>query len=418
MERRRFLQAASFAMGTAYLQPAFGFQDDAVAPAFIETPSFQPQALFLTWQRDPTTTMTIQWIGSEDQGATRPIWFAKDGSMEWNQTISEVRPFPMKELKVFRTELTALEPGAEYRFRVGLDSAEYRFRTMPAKANDTIQFVSGGDSGAGGAAEQTNQVAAKQDPMFVVLGGDLAYENGFSGNVFLKFLENYSTQVIDSKGRLIPLIPCIGNHEVRGGYTTNRKAAPFFYAMFDGLYPETGYTRLDCGDYMSLVLLDTNHTTAIAGEQTDWLAKTLREREDCPNVFVFYHVPSYPSVRPVDLNDEEKGTGADSRKHWVPLFERFNVDAVFEHHDHAYKRTHPLMDGLTDANGVPYLGDGSWGKIRRPKSPAERPYLAITDESFHLSVHRVEGKQRFHVAISDKGKIVDVCTTKKRSRMA
>ena len=109
--------------------------------------------------------------------------------------------------------------------------------------------------------------------------------------------------------------------------------------------------------------------------------------------------------------------GAISRKHWCPLFERYNVDAVFEHHDHAFKRTHPLLDGRVNERGIVYLGDGSWGRIRKPFSPATRPYLAVTDEAYHLSVHRIEGRERFHVALSDTGRLVDVCVTSKRSRL-
>jgi hypothetical protein len=414
--RRHFLGAGSAIAAGAWLGRAWG-QDTSAAPAFAAEAKFEPQSTLLTWQRDPTTTMTIQWIGTEEEGKDRPIWYAKLGSMEWKSAICEVREFPSPKYKVYRTELTGLEPGGEYSFRIGLDSKERRFRTMPTKPTNTLQFVSGGDAGAGNAARETNELAAKQDPMFVVLGGDLAYENGMIAGNFLQFLKNYSDQLIDSEGRSIPMLACLGNHEVRGGYSTSRKSAPFFYAMFDGLFADNGFGSIDFGDYMSIILLDSNHTTPIKGEQTSWLEKQLREREECPNVFVFYHVPSYPSVRPVNLDDMEKGTGSDSRKHWVPLFERFNVDAVFEHHDHAYKRTHPLLDGLVDPNGVPYLGDGSWGKLRRPVSPEDRPYLKVVDEAYHMSLHRIEGAERFHVALSDHGKVVDVCSTKKRSRM-
>ena len=132
-------------------------------------------------------------------------------------------------------------------------------------------------------------------------------------------------------------------------------------------------------------------------------------------MFVFYHVPSYPSFRPFDLDDNEKGTGADSRKHWVPLFERYNVDAVMEHHDHTYKRTHALLDGRADDNGIYYIGDGSWGKLRRPKTTNERPYLKVAHENYHLSLHRIEGRERFHLALRERGKVMDICTTKKRA---
>lgn len=176
------------------------------------------------------------------------------------------------------------------------------------------------------------------------------------------------------------MLACIGNHEVDGHYGKTRQEAPFFYGFFDGLFSETGYATLDFGGYLSLVLLDTQHTTPVAGEQTAWLETTLAEREDFPCVFVYNHVPAYPSHR--DFGD---GINASIRKHWVPLFERYNVDAVMEHHDHTYKRTHPLLNGMINANGVPYLGDGSCGKIRPVAQPEKRPYLAVAEESYHLS---------------------------------
>ena len=377
-------------------------------------PGFEPAALFLTWQRDPTTTMTIQWVGDQKDAADRPILYAKHGVSLWHSQTGTARPFPQTDRWIFRTELTGLEPGTDYRFRVGHDSPEHRFRTMPSKATNTIHFVSGGDSGTGQHAVHTNHVAAAQSPLFVVLGGDIAYENGKSAATFYEFLTNYSRDLRDDHGRLIPLLGCLGNHEVRGGYNGSRKDAPFFYSFFDGLFRETGYASLEFGDYLSLIFLDTNHTSPIEGAQTDWLARTLKEREDFPTVFVFNHVPSYPSFRPFKYAIGESG-GEKSRKHWVPLFERYNVDAVFEHHDHTFKRTHPMLDGRVNDNGIVYLGDGSWGKIRRPETPEQRPYLAVTDEAYHLSVHRIEGRQRFHVALSDVGRVVDVCATSKRS---
>ena len=141
---------------------------------------------------------------------------------------------------------------------------------------------------------QTNHVAAAQSPSFVVLGGDIAYENAKSPAVFLQFLKNYSRDLRDDQQRLIPLLGCMGNHEVKGGYGRTRAEAPFFYSVFDGLFSETGYATLDFGDYLSLVLLDSGHTSPIEGAQTDWLEKTLKEREDFPTVFVYNHVPPTP----------------------------------------------------------------------------------------------------------------------------
>jgi hypothetical protein len=162
------------------------------------------------------------------------------------------------------------------------------------------------------------------------------------------------------------------------------------------------------------VLLDTNHTTPIGGAQTDWLEKTLRERKDHPNVLVVNHVPAFPSYRnPVGVKGKE-GTGEGNRKHWVPLFEKYRVPLVLEHHDHTFKRTKPLLGGLGHSNGVLYLGDGSWGRLRNPKKPDKLAYLAASSRDYHLSLHRIQGADRFHLALDEYGRVMDVCRTGQR----
>ena len=92
------------------------------------------------------------------------------------------------------------------------------------------------------------------------------------------------------------------------------------------------------------------------------------------------------------------------------------MDAVLEHHDHTFKRTHPLTGGVRDRNGVVYLGDGSWGQLRAPAPLAQRPYLAAASQAYHLTVHRLEGDRRSHVALEASGRVADVCvSTGKRS---
>jgi hypothetical protein len=381
-------------------------------------PPFRPDTLFLTWQRDPTTTMTVQWVGAIGETDDTSIYYAPPRGRGWQCQDVVVRPYPRTELKVFRAELTGLAPGSDYEFRIGKQSPTYRFRTMPAKATETIHFVSGGDCGVNSHAIANNIEAARQDPMFAVLGGDLGYDNGISAATSLAFLRNYSKHMIGRDGRLIPMIAGIGNHEVNGSYNQPRVKAPFFYALFDGLYPQTGFATLDFGDYLSLVLLDTNHTTPIAGLQTDWLEKTLRTRRDHPHVFAVNHVPAYPSYRNPESGKgkgkDKEGTGAGNRKHWVPLFEKYRLPVVLEHHDHTFKRTKPLLGGLAHDNGVLYLGDGSWGMLRTPKTPDKLSYLAASSRAYHLSLHRIQGRERFHLALDEHGQVMDVCRSGQR----
>jgi acid phosphatase type 7 len=412
LSRRAFLAASLAGLTSGRIlgldktdEPAVKFSDD---------PAFQPSTLFLTWQRDPTTTMTVQWTGAVGETSDTKVAYSALKSDRWQSETPTVKPYAQTDLKVFRAELTDLCPGTDYEFKIGKQSPKYRFRTMPAKATDAIQFISGGDCGVNIHTIANNIQAARQDPMFAVIGGDLGYDNGRSVETSLAFLRNYSKHMVGREGRLIPMVACIGNHEVDGGYDKPRAKAPFFYALFDGLFPETGYATLDFGNYLSLVLLDTGHTSAIVGEQTDWLEKTLKARADHPNVMVVNHVPAYPSFRKMDGADGKKGTGEDNRKHWVPLFEKYRMPVVLEHHDHTFKRTKPLTDGLADDNGVLYLGDGSWGRLRTPKDPDKLDYLAKSSRDYHLSLHRIQGEERFHMAFDENGKVMDVCRTGQR----
>jgi hypothetical protein len=364
--------------------------------------------LFLTWWTDPTTTMVIQWVGPESPEA-QSVSYTRHGSQDKVDTAAvRTKPFPDKDLKVHRCELEGLEPGTEYEFRIGTVSPTYRFRTMPSKATNTFQFVTGGDCGVNDDTIRTNIIAAKQEPAFAFIGGDLAYDNGKSAPTFLQFLQNYSRHMVDPQKRLIPMLSCIGNHEVQGGFRRTRGHAPYYLSVFDGIYDDPTYGVLDFGDYLSLVILDSDHVSHVEGEQTAWLEKTLADRQERPHLLAAYHVPCYPSHR-----DFAK-TGDRSRKHWCPLFEKYKIDAVLEHHDHTFKRTFPLTDGRYDKNGVLYLGDGSWGRLKPLVEPVNRPYLATYGSSFHISVHRLEGNERFHVALDDSGRVADVCRTENK----
>jgi acid phosphatase type 7 len=403
--RRAFLGAtlAGLATGSLFAAPK------SADPGPDAHDSSSLGTLFLTWQRDPTTTMTVQWVGPAAETPDPTVSYAQADATAWQSRTAALRPYGGTDLKVFRAELTGLSPDTDYQFRVGKQTAVYRFRTMPAKATDTISFISGGDSGVNPHAVANNVQAARQDPMFVVVGGDLAYDDGRSVETSLAFIRNYSKHVVAKDGRLIPLLAAIGNHEVQGGYGTAREKAPFFYALFDGLFTDTGYAALDFGDYLSLVLLDTGHTSAIGGDQADWLEKTLKARADHPHVIAVNHVPAYPSFR-----SAEAGTGEGNRKYWVPLFEKYRVPAVLEHHDHTFKRTKPLLGGLADDNGVLYLGDGSWGQLRKPNSPDKLSYLAVSSQAYHLSLHRIQGQERYHLALDEDGKVMDVCRSGQR----
>jgi hypothetical protein len=220
---------------------------------------------------------------------------------------------------------------------------------------------------------------------------------------WIEWLVAWKNDMVTPEGILIPMIPAIGNHDVNGGYAKTAKDAAYFHLLF--AFPgKQGFNVINFDDYLSIVVLDTGHTNPIGGQQTHWLYHTLREHNTATHKFALYHVPAYPSFR----NYSNKRSAA-IRHYWVPLFDYYNINAAFEHHDHAYKRTFPLRNGKIEPRGMLFLGDGAWGVEvpRIPKTTAERWYLEKTSASRHFILVTLEGSKRFYTAIDYKGNIID-----------
>jgi hypothetical protein len=247
-----------------------------------------------------------------------------------------------------------------------------------------MTFVVGGDMfHAPELLDAMNKRAGAEDPLFALLGGDLAYGNGILDVRWFDWVDSWKDHAVAPDGRMIPMIVVIGNHEVRGvGYRPRnppgREAAPFFYSLFRG--QEGGArTAVDFGTYLSVVGLDSGHTATIAS-QTNWLEKTLRERTRVPWLFACYHRPAWGSGVKPDATEIQDA--------WSPLFEKFQVDAVFENDHHVYKRTRPILGGeVDDKRGILYLGDGAWGVGVRPVPgdwATKRPWLSQARSINHL----------------------------------
>jgi hypothetical protein len=348
--------------------------------------------------------MTIQWHsnGGRDDG----VQYQRLDEGMWHTASGSHHPMPHSDRIVHVVELTGLKPGTDYRFRFSENSGEFTFRTIPQNSREPIRFVVGGDTMdpldmLDESFEETSRLAAKQDPMFAVIGGDIAYANGEPGLVgrWYNWLATWKKLMVTSDGRLVPFVVAIGNHEVQGGFNQTPEKAPYFYSLF-ALPNKRSYRVLDFGRYLSLVLLDSGHTHPIDSEQTDWLRQRLAGRQDVPHLFAVYHVPAYPSVRGFN-----NGVSAKIREHWVPLFEQFGVDVAFEHHDHVYKRTHPIRAEKIDPGGVLYLGDGGWGVI--PRKPRDRWYLAKEASKQHFILVTINGQNRSFLAIDSEGQIFD-----------
>jgi acid phosphatase type 7 len=376
----------------------------------------QPLGLFLTWQRDPTTTISIDWHGPAD--GSDVLRFKPLGTDDWNTADAARVEFPASGRVVRRVELTGLEPDSEYRFRAGDFERLFKFRTMPASITDRpLVFASGGDiRHRQGWMERTNRVAMRFSPDFMIWGGDLAYADGILSNVgrWYEFYDAMMNTMITDDGRVVPVVVCIGNHEINGGYyfrtedyeqtdEARSRIAPFFYSLF--AFPgQPGYGVLDFSDYLSLVILDTDHSNPIEGAQTEWAEGVLaeRHRRGVPHILPVYHVPGWPSHRNPGGQVETR-----VRENFVPLFEQHGVRVALEHHDHTYKRTHPLRDGKIDPTGIVYIGDGAWGVTPRPGSFSDEWYISRFQSVRHAIIGTLHGTHQHFLMVDEHGNVID-----------
>ncbi len=365
-----------------------------------ESFEMETESFMLSWQQDPTSTMTIDWYS--EPGSRSQLEYRPKGTDEWTTKTGHTVRIPESDRTFQRHELTGLQPGARYEFRFTGSEPTYYFRTMPEELDRPLRFIATGDMLHTVEWLRNTAISAMSidegDYDFVVVGGDLAYSDGEERKMWrwLEYFKVWSEVMVTENGRAIPHLAAIGNHEVKRGFVHQypvsetrspgfvEREAPYFSTFIPFPGPDA-YGVLDFGEYLSLFLLDSNHATCVAGEQTDWLRQQMHQRQHVRHLIPVYHVPAWPSAR--DFN--EKNVRA-VRENWVPVFEEYGVRVAFEHHDHTYKRTYPIREGRHDETGVYYIGDGAWGvrtREIRTDEDGNRPwYLAEAREIRHFIV--------------------------------
>ena len=174
-----------------------------------------------------------------------------------------------------------------------------------------------------------NLRAGKEDPLFALLGGDLAYANGSDGGRWRVWLDSWNKCAVAPDGRLIPMVVAIGNHEVKGYQyrptdAPGREDAPFFYSLFSGKSEGANFT-VDFGDYLSLVGVDSGHTANVAA-QTQWLGRVLGNRVDVPRQFVCYHRPAWGTGVKGDATDiRRNGPPFSSNSRWIVFLRMITI---------------------------------------------------------------------------------------------
>lgn len=370
------------------------------------------------WNKSPESAAVIHWITTGKQEVTAKVKFAfrKTGGSRWEQKDVDTRPFADTGNGVRSVGLSMLSPGTEYEFLIKEGDAKplgpYTFRTAPGSLGQRFHFVAGGDMFHKKRwLDAMNRQAGQQDPVFALLGGDLAYANGRDAGRWYQWLDSWVENAVTPDGRIVPMVVAIGNHEIDGNTQPLPPAkAKYFYSLFQ--FPEdVSNYAIDFAGYLSIVLLDSGHSQPVSA-QTAWLDSALSTRDRFPYLFACYHRPTYGTL--------VKPDNEDIRSQWVPLFEDHRVDLVFENDHHVYKRTHPIYKNeKTGDKGVVYTGDGAWGVGVRniPKKKIKSlDYLAKTANKRHLIAITLEPRNLKCGAVTANGNVFDSFTRPAKRR--
>jgi hypothetical protein len=308
--------------------------------------------------------------------------------------------------------LSGLEPETTYYVVFSSDgeaSREFHFRTALGE-DKPFSMVAGGDSRIAGSDPYEHTDRQKMnirlremfenepDVMGFIHGGDYCMLAEWR---YLEPWLNDHEMTTTTAGRLLPIIPARGNHDRGIG----------FVEMFPWPdMPNDYYFETRLSPAVTLVTLNTE--ISVGGDQRDWLTVTLEKaRPENRWLMAQHHRPSYSSVR--NMQD-----GAPRRNNWVPLFEQFNVDLVYESHDHALKRTLPIRSHAPDMeNGIVYIGDGGLGVPQRTPNP---DYWWLQEPGFAKSAHHAHiirfGEEEMHVrAIGMEADVLDDFTLQPRA---
>jgi len=263
-----------------------------------------------------------------------------------------------------------LQPSSRYRYRVEIDGKtwEGEFATAPPVGADVpFQFTVIGDSRYG--IEPHRRVVeqmAKEVPDFVLGTGDMV-DDGSRQDQWQQFFDVEMPMLRDNV-----YFPAVGNHDRQGRGRTADTYRAYFSVPDNGGDTERYYGF----SYASarFLVLDSNEYSFALSDQTAWLERELIAARQDPGVRHVFAVMHHPPFS-ISLH----GGNRDLRERWAPLFEKYQVTAVFSGHDHVYERA--------EHNGIRYFVSGGGGAPLYPRRPRPSAVDVAAVQKFERSFH-------------------------------
>ena len=306
-----------------------------------------PRVVRYSWpSNDPSTSASFLWRTDRETLATTVEYGTGgvlSGRVEGASFLFDGDP---GEYRIHEVKLCdQLLPGTTYQYRVGGNghfSPIYTFTTPRAPGTfDTFRIGIVGDSR--GSYEQWSQIFAAmeaQDPDFIVFTGDAVSSGGNQEEWDAWF--RATGDVLASKA----LIPAHGNHE---GLSTN------YFAQMSLPGNEQWFT-VKYGNLHLVVLNDTASGTSALAEQATYIDRSFAESVTGYRGAAAHHQGMYATCLTHRSNTILRDT-------WVPKYDAWGVQLVFNGHNHLYERSVPIRWGQEAApdQGATYITAGGAG---------------------------------------------------------
>ncbi len=295
--------------------------------------------------------------------------------------------------RIVEARVEGLVPSSRYRYRVEVGDQVWRgeFATSPPDGKDVpYSFIVVGDSrGNINSHRRVVQRMSQEVPDFVLGTGDMVDE-GYRQDQWQEFFDVENEMLRDNV-----YFPALGNHDRQG----RGRTADSYRAYFS--LPDNGDgERYYAFTYASarFLILDSNAYSFALTDQTAWLERELiaaRQDPQLRHIFVVMHHPPFS----ISLH----GGAADLRERWTPLFEQYDVTAVFSGHDHVYSRA--------EHHNIHYFITGGGGAPLYPRRPRSNPIDVRAVKKFERVLHylrvTVTGNRLEVTAIRADGTIIE-----------
>ena len=333
---------------------------------------------------DASTSRTIMW--QADEKLENPAAEYKNAAGQITAVPASVQELNTGSgtLYVYTAALTGLEPGSAYEYRAGYEGSRTGWHKLPAAQPDSFKaliFPDSQSSDYSGWRKLAQTAYSKnEDAAFFINMGDLV-DNGYDFSQWRAWFNSVAPMIEN-----IPFAPVMGNHET---YNMDWQIAPPtpYLTLFN--LPENGtdanknqYYSFDYGDVHFVVLNTQTDEMAdfnpdLMQQQLSWLRSDLAGTQSKWKIVLMHKdILRYAFTDRPNNFDPASIQFTPWAQQLMPVFEEYNVDAVFTAHLHTYRRRVPLKAFKPDNTGITYILTGvagtTCGSATRRTQPLRR----------------------------------------------